>query len=313
MRHVNHGLIVFYNKKYNLNKLILKNMQINKIEQDYMLYWNFSKRLFFIVRNSREGIMLDNIGKEISEFRKTYNLGKKDLCQGICRVSYLSLIENNKVKPAPEVIQLLLERMKVFKSNIENQNIIVSKENIGEFFFKERLEHGITQETLCHGICTVSYLSRVENNKQIPSLNIERLLYKRLEEIKNNSKTVDLEMLKLEKLYDTMISLFDKGKIIIAKKMLHQGLQSTKNKYPKLYCLFSYQHYLYFDQENLKSFLETTAIPFFKSKKDNKQLSTCYIDLATCYQKDNQFEKACLYYQKGILCIKIIKSLNIIS
>lgn len=256
---------------------------------------------------------MNNIGKEILEFRKTYNLAQKELCKGICTVSHLSRIENNKVEAKPEVIQLLSERIKVLKSNTEIQIDTVPNENIGEFFFNERLKHGIKQETLCYGICTVSYLSKIENNKLAPSWNIKKLLYKRLEEIKNNTKTVDLEILELEKLYDTMISLFDKEKINAAKKILHQGLRSTKNKYPKLYCLFSYQNHIYFDQTNLKSFLETTAIPFLKNEKDNKQLSIFYIDLATCYQKENQFEKACLYYQKGISYIRIVKSLNIVS
>ncbi|MDY0855080.1 helix-turn-helix transcriptional regulator [Bacillus thuringiensis] len=254
---------------------------------------------------------MNTIGKEIYEFRKTYNLTPKELCKGICPVSHLSLIENNKVEAKPEVIQLILERIEEFKSNTEIKNDLVSNENIGEFFFNERLKHGIKQGTLCYGICAVSYLSKIENNKLVPSWNIKKLLYKRLEEIKNN--TLDLEILELEKLYDTMISFFDKERINDAKKMLSRGLRTTKNKYPKLYCLFSYQNYLYFDQTNLKSFLEKIAIPFFKNEKDDKQLSIFYIDLATCYQKENQFEKACLYYQKGISCIRVVKSLNIIS
>ncbi|PFZ64334.1 helix-turn-helix domain-containing protein [Bacillus wiedmannii] len=256
---------------------------------------------------------MHTIGKEIREFRKTYNLTQKEICKGICPVSHLSLIENNKVEAKPEVIQLLLERIEEFKSNTEIKNDTVSNENIGKFFFNERLKHGIKQETLCYGICTVSYLSKIENNKLVPSWNIKKLLYKRLEEIKNNTITVDLEILELEKLYDTMILFFDKEKINDAKKMLNRGLRTTKNKYPKLYCLFSYQNHLYFDQTNFKSFLEKTAIPFFKNEKDSKQLSIFYIDLATCYQKENQFEKACFYYQKGISCIRIVKSLNIIS
>lgn len=256
---------------------------------------------------------MNTIGKEIREFRKTYNLTQKELCKGICPVSHLGFIENNKVEAKPEVKQLLLERIEEFKSNPEIMNDTVSNENIGKFFFNERLKHGIKQETLCYGICTVSYLSKIENNKLVPSWNIKKLLYKRLEEIKNNTLTVDLEILELEKLYDTMISFFDKEKMNDAKKMLNRGLRTTKNKYPKLYCLFSYQNHLYFDQTNFKNFLEKTAIPFFKNEKDNKQLSISYIDLATCYQKENQFEKACLYYQKGISCIRIVKSLNIIS
>ncbi|MED1554714.1 helix-turn-helix transcriptional regulator [Bacillus paramycoides] len=248
---------------------------------------------------------MNNIGKEIREFRKTYNLAQKELCKGICPVSDLSRIENNKIEAKPEMIQLFLERMELLKSDVANQN-----ENIGEFFLKERQEHGITQEALCYGICTVSYLSKIENNKLVPSRNIKKSLYKRLEEIKNN--TIDLEILELEKLYDNMIYLLNKQVFNKTKRMLHEGLKSTKN-HPKLHCLFLYQNYLYFDQTNLKSFLETTAIPFFKHQKDNKQLSIFYIDLATCYQDEGQFEKACLYYQEAISYAKIYRNINIIS
>ncbi|MCI0768260.1 helix-turn-helix domain-containing protein [Bacillus sp. TL12] len=248
---------------------------------------------------------MNTIGEKIREFRKTYNLSQRELCDGICTTSQLSLIENNKIKAKPEMIQLFSERMELLKSNVANQS-----ENIGEFFLKERQEHGITQKALCYGICTVSYLSKIENNKLVPSLNIKKALYKRLEEIKNN--TIDLEILELEKLYDSMIYFFNKQETNKTKRMLHEGLKSTKN-HPKLHCLFLYQNYLYFDQTNLKSFLETTAIPFFEHQKDNKQLSIFYIDLATCYQEEGQFEKACLYYQKAISYMKILKNTNVIS
>ncbi|MEI4624023.1 helix-turn-helix transcriptional regulator [Bacillus cereus] len=250
-------------------------------------------------------MILNTIGEKIRNFRKRYNLSQRELCDGICTTSYLSLIENNKIKVKTEMIQLFSERMEVLKSNSANQN-----ENIGEFFLKERLEHGITQKVLCYGICTVSYLSKIENNKLVPSHNIKKSLYKRLEEIKNN--TADLEIFKLEKLYDDMIYLFNKQEINKAKRVLHEGLKSTK-KYPKLHFLFLYQNYLYFDQTNLKSFLETTAIPFFDNQKNNKQLSIFYVDLATCYQKEGKFEKACLYYQKAISYMKILKNINVIS
>ncbi|MDY8164098.1 helix-turn-helix transcriptional regulator, partial [Bacillus thuringiensis] len=138
---------------------------------------------------------MNTIGKEIREFRKAYNLTRKELCKGICPVSHLSFIENNKVEAKPEVKQLLLERIEEFKSDPEIKNDTVLNENIGKFFFNERLKHGIKQETLCYGICTVSYLSKIENNKLVPSWNIKKLLYKRLEEIKNNTLTVDLEIL----------------------------------------------------------------------------------------------------------------------
>ncbi|MED2764121.1 XRE family transcriptional regulator [Bacillus thuringiensis] len=193
-----------------------------------------------------------------------YNLPQKDLCKEICQVSHLSLIENNKIEAKPEMIQLLSEKMKAFKSSTEIQNDGVQNEHIREFFFKERLEHGIIQEILCYGICTVSYLSKNENNKLKPSFKIKNSLYRRLKEIKNN--TVNLKPLEVEKLYDNMISFFHKKKINADKKLLHQGLQVTKNKYPKLNSLFLYQKYVYFDQKNLKNYLETSAIPYFRKE-----------------------------------------------
>lgn len=258
-------------------------------------------------------ILLNNFSEELREFRKIYNITQKELCEGICTVSYLSLIENNKANIAPELLQLLSNRMELFRANFEPQIDDIPNENIGKLFIKERNRHCISQETLCYGICTVSYLSKIENNRLVPSLKIKKALYKRLEELKNNTQTATSEILRIEKLYDTMIFLFEKKRIETAKKMLHQGLQATKDKYPELYCLFSYQHHLHFDHTNLKSFLETKAIPFFKKQKDNKQLSILYIDLATCYEEELEFELACVYYQKGISCINITRSIHIVS
>ncbi|SFM32546.1 Helix-turn-helix [Bacillus sp. 5mfcol3.1] len=45
---------------------------------------------------------MNTIGKEIREFRKTYNLTQKELCKGICPVSHLNFIENNKVEANPK-------------------------------------------------------------------------------------------------------------------------------------------------------------------------------------------------------------------
>lgn len=54
--------------------------------------------------NSREDMILNTIGEKIREFRKTYNLSQRELCDGICTNSQLSLIENNKIKAKPEMI-----------------------------------------------------------------------------------------------------------------------------------------------------------------------------------------------------------------
>ncbi|MBG0971307.1 helix-turn-helix transcriptional regulator [Bacillus sp. SRB3LM] len=256
---------------------------------------------------------MEIIGEKIRNFRKLYHISQKELCEGICQTSYLSLIENNKIKGKFETIQLILERIEMFKSTIEVQKEDFSNTNVGEFFLKERLTYKITQENLCYGICSVSYLSKMENNKIIPSLKIKKALHQRLEALKNKRGMDNLEIVKLKRLYDRMISLLAKKQMNVAKKILKQGINSTKNQYPKLYYLFVYQQYLYFDHKQLKRFLEETAIPFFYNLGDHKQLAIFYIDLASCYQEEEQFKKACFYYQKGISHIGLVKNLCITS
>ncbi|WP_368986332.1 helix-turn-helix domain-containing protein [Caldifermentibacillus hisashii] len=52
--------------------------------------------------------------------------------------------------------------------------------NIGTIIKLKRIENKISQENLCRGICTPSYLSRIENNRLIPNTEIYKLLCERL-------------------------------------------------------------------------------------------------------------------------------------
>lgn len=50
----------------------------------------------------------------------------------------------------------------------------------GTYIKKRRKELGISQEDLCEGLCSVSTLSRLENNQQTPSRSLARQLLERL-------------------------------------------------------------------------------------------------------------------------------------
>lgn len=52
---------------------------------------------------------------------------------------------------------------------------------IGKQVFYKRLQQKMTQEELCQGICSVSYLSKIENGKIEASEEILQLLCARLE------------------------------------------------------------------------------------------------------------------------------------
>jgi tetratricopeptide (TPR) repeat protein len=77
---------------------------------------------------------------------------------------------------------------------------------IGQFIKLKRLEKGIRQDVLCEGICTVSYLSRIENNHVIADENIYHLLFQRLglnyEIILKESETLND---RIEKCYENML------------------------------------------------------------------------------------------------------------
>ena len=46
---------------------------------------------------------------------------------------------------------------------------------------RERVRRGWSQEGLCRGICAVSYLSKIEQGKAVPTEEILRLLYRQME------------------------------------------------------------------------------------------------------------------------------------
>ncbi len=51
----------------------------------------------------------------------------------------------------------------------------------GYIIYRERLRRNWSQSGLCKGICTVSYLSKIESGKAEPSEEIVRLLLDRLD------------------------------------------------------------------------------------------------------------------------------------
>jgi len=53
--------------------------------------------------------------------------------------------------------------------------------DIGSFIKKQRVERNITQEKLSEGICSISYLSKIENNQIIPNHYLCKKIFERLE------------------------------------------------------------------------------------------------------------------------------------
>ncbi|PAT01151.1 hypothetical protein CI105_07865, partial [Candidatus Izimaplasma bacterium ZiA1] len=52
--------------------------------------------------------------------------------------------------------------------------------DIGSFIKKQRIIKDVTQEKLSEGICSISYLSKIENNQIIPNHYLVKKIFERL-------------------------------------------------------------------------------------------------------------------------------------
>lgn len=86
---------------------------------------------------------------------------------------------------------------------------------------KNRIEKDWSQEGLCKGICTASYLSKIEKGKAAPSEEVLQLLFKRLG-IRWNGKECGCSGELIEIIYDLLFS--EKSDI------LHSKLESEEWK-----------------------------------------------------------------------------------
>jgi HTH-type transcriptional regulator, quorum sensing regulator NprR len=80
---------------------------------------------------------MDGVGKIVKLYRQRNNLSQADLASGICSVSYLSKIENEKIQSSTEILNLLLKRLnyqKNFEETIENTKHL--KEQLGKIHFE---------------------------------------------------------------------------------------------------------------------------------------------------------------------------------
>ena len=75
----------------------------------------------------------------------------------------------------------------------------------GILIHRERLQRNWSQEGLCKGICAVSYLSKIEQGKALPSEEVLQLLLKRLD-ISVDAETEDEARVVVDKAYEVLFS-----------------------------------------------------------------------------------------------------------
>ncbi|MBO1626879.1 transcriptional regulator [Bacillus cereus] len=155
-------------------------------------------------------------------------------------------------------------------------------EKIGKQVFYKRLQQKMTQEELCQGICSVSYLSKIENGKIEASEEILQLLCARLEIAVSDLRDVEEEV--KEKLDDWLNALvhLDKGQV----ERIYNELQGEM------------KHVLDFEIINYYKLLYTR---YLIMKRDLPALEEELEKLRKMYKKYSPFQKMLYTYSRGIL------------
>jgi len=119
--------------------------------------------------------------------------------------------------------------------------------NIGRNIHYFRNKNGMTQTELAHGICSKSYLSKIENNVTIPNKEIIELLFKKLDlslATINTPLGLDKLYAKLKEWYE-IIKSRDIKRAEIAKEEFSQLFNNIKNPTILIqYQLFTLRFYL---------------------------------------------------------------------
>lgn len=159
----------------------------------------------------------------------------------------------------------------------------MDKNYLGLIIKQERLVKNWSQEGLCKGICTISYLSKIENSIATPSDQIVELLFKRL----GLNFSVDLESeakLLAEEIYTNLFSGFSKKAYKAIKNINLEKYEKTSSGLDFLLL----QSYLIENQENkidksLLSYMDNRQLAIYKLIKQNYSEAILYYPCSYMY------------------------------
>ncbi|MEF7658948.1 helix-turn-helix transcriptional regulator [Bacillus sp. ZJS3] len=154
-------------------------------------------------------------------------------------------------------------------------------EKIGKQVFYKRLQQKMTQEELCQGICSVSYLSKIENGKIEASEEILQLLCARLEIAVTDLRDVEEDVKgKLDDWLNALVHL-DKPQV----ERIYEELQGEM------------KHVLDFEIINYYKLLYTR---YLIMKRDFPAVEEELESLKKMYKKYSPFQKLLYTYSKGL-------------
>ena len=175
--------------------------------------------------------------------------------------------------------------------------------SIGLIIRQERINQNIKQTTLAEGICSTSYLSKIENNFTVPSEEVVKPLLQRLQ--------IRLETISAEdeyKLIESLYSLYRDSIIKRDRSKIKETLEQysiRKINFTNLRNFYSYNLYMFrliliLDEEVV------TLQPYYKvlvkmeDEFDDKQKFIMYLNLGIYHHLNGEYEQSLQKLEKAL-------------
>lgn len=167
--------------------------------------------------------------------------------------------------------------------------------SIGHIIKSERLNQSMKQTTLAKGICSTSYLSKIENNLTVPSEEVITFLLKKL--------NIEIDQVSSEKENKVIASLSELYKMGILKrnkkcirealhKFTHQGLYFLQLKNYYSYHLYMFRLLLILDEEEENLHSTYNVLVKIKDDMNDKQKFIINLNLGLYSYLDGNYQDA---------------------
>ncbi len=155
--------------------------------------------------------------------------------------------------------------------------------DIGSFLKKTRKKQKRTQDDVADGICSISYLSKIENNQIIPSDHYVNEIMERLD--------ISDEIYVKSKQHKRYLSQMIEAYFYEQEDIMHQCYQEIESiKHDKLINLVKLAYYVYFNDENQSSFV--MMLEELVGNMSNLELKFYLLLASHYYQKKNLYKTA---------------------
>lgn len=212
-----------------------------------------------------------DLGKKILYYRKKKQLTQGELSLGICSVPYLSKVENDKIKPSLEILELLSKKLGFVSSYLLQEENNALSEKI--LLWKEYLDlRNIKKSKIIHH----ELLKLIRNEDNLDLLNLYELYY----------------MQYILLINDSTIDTYDLNKFNSIKPFLQESYMYDFHKQLGRY---------YYRKNMLDNALECYLKILNISDKKNSEDYDFYFQLSLVYSRLLNPTKALIYAHKALV------------